>query len=69
MSLDEYAATFKEGAETPTALSGHGQYGSRLLAPLYEGYDNIWCYGWSINLSPETDIIEATGGLVNGHSL
>ena len=34
MGLDEYPATFEEGAETPTALdpSGHGQRESRLLA-------------------------------------
>ena len=32
-SLDEYTATFKEGAETPTGLSGHSQRETRLLAP------------------------------------
>ena len=34
--LDEDPATCKEGAETPTALSGHGQGESRLLAPFYD---------------------------------
>jgi hypothetical protein len=35
--VDGYSRTFKEGAETPTALSGRRQGESRLLAPLYDG--------------------------------
>ena len=34
--LDEYLATFKEGAETPTVLSGRGQRESQLAAPFYD---------------------------------
>ena len=38
--LDEYPATFKEGAETPTVLSGHGQRESQLVVPFYD----VWRY-------------------------
>ena len=45
MGLGEYLLIFEEGGRTPTALSDHQQGQSWLLAPFYNGYDIIWCYG------------------------
>ena len=39
--LDECPATFKEGAETPTVLSGRGQRESRLVARRLEIFHDI----------------------------
>ena len=44
-SPGEYLLTFMEGGETPTTPSGRRYSQSWLLAPFYDGYDIIWCYG------------------------
>ena len=45
LCINEYLELFRGAVRTPTVAFDRRQGESRLLAPFYEGYNIIWCYG------------------------